>query len=97
MLHNQPYHLAFCVSYVSTAEVLKVGALNQQYQHHSETYLNQRGQGQLEQVFWEILMHTDLLEPPFLFESESEVTQSCLTLCDPMDCSLPSFSIHGIF
>ena len=28
---------------------------------------------------------------------ESEVTQSCLTLCDPMDCSLPGFSIHGIF
>ena len=21
----------------------------------------------------------------------------CLTLCDPMDCSLPGFSIHGIF
>ena len=29
--------------------------------------------------------------------SESEVAQSCLTLCDPMDCSLPGFSIHGIF
>ena len=23
--------------------------------------------------------------------------QSCPTLCDPMDCSLPGFSIHGIF
>ena len=22
--------------------------------------------------------------------------QSCLTLCDPMDCSLPDFSVHGI-
>ena len=30
-------------------------------------------------------------------ESESEVTQSCPTLCDPMDCSLPGFSVHGIF
>ena len=28
---------------------------------------------------------------------ESEVAQSCLTLCDPMDCSLPDSSIHGIF
>ena len=28
---------------------------------------------------------------------ESEVVQSCLTLCDPMDCSLPGFSVHGIF
>ena len=29
-------------------------------------------------------------------ESESEVTQPCPTLCDPMDCSLPVFSVHGI-
>ena len=27
----------------------------------------------------------------------SEVAQSCLTLCDPMDCSLPGSSVHGIF
>ena len=27
----------------------------------------------------------------------SEVSQTCPTLCDPMDCSLPSSSIHGIF
>ena len=25
------------------------------------------------------------------------VTQSCLTLSDPRDCSLPGFSVHGIF
>ena len=30
-------------------------------------------------------------------ESESEVTQSYLTLCDPMDCSLTGSSVHGIF
>ena len=30
-------------------------------------------------------------------ESESEVTQLCLTLCDPMYCSLPGSSVHGIF
>ena len=28
---------------------------------------------------------------------ESEVAQSCLTLSDPMDCNLPSSSVHGIF
>ena len=28
---------------------------------------------------------------------EREVAQSCPTLCDPMDCSLPSSSVHGIF
>ena len=38
----------------------------------------------------------------FLFQcmkvkSESEVTQSCLTLRDPMDCSLAGSSVHGIF
>ena len=30
-------------------------------------------------------------------QRESEVAQSCLTLCDPRDCSLPGFSVHGIF
>ena len=30
-------------------------------------------------------------------KSESEVIQSCPTLCDPIDCSLPGSSIHGIF
>ena len=30
-------------------------------------------------------------------KSEGEVAQSCLTLCDPMDCSLPGSSVHGIF
>ena len=30
-------------------------------------------------------------------KSESEVTQLCLTLSDPMDCSLPGSSVHGTF
>ena len=30
-------------------------------------------------------------------KSESEVAQSCPTLSDPMDCSLPGSSIHRIF
>ena len=30
-------------------------------------------------------------------KSESEVAQSCLTHSDPMDCSLPGSSVHGIF
>ena len=30
-------------------------------------------------------------------KSESEVSQLCLTLSDPMDCSLLGSSIHGIF
>ena len=30
-------------------------------------------------------------------KSESEVAQSCPTLSNPMDCSLPGSSVHGIF
>jgi len=30
-------------------------------------------------------------------EIESEVVESCLTLSNPMDCSLPGSSVHGIF
>ena len=30
-------------------------------------------------------------------KSESEVAQSCPTLSDPIDCSLPGSSVHGIF
>ena len=32
-----------------------------------------------------------------LFVFISEVAQSCLTLCDPMDCSLSGSPLHGIF
>ena len=30
-------------------------------------------------------------------KSESEVSQSCLTLSDPVDCSQSGSSIHGVF
>ena len=30
-------------------------------------------------------------------KKESKIAQSCLTLSDPMDCSLPGSSAHGIF
>ena len=30
-------------------------------------------------------------------KSQSEVAQLCLTPSDPMDCSLPGSSVHGIF
>ena len=35
--------------------------------------------------------------PSPVHESESDITQSCLTLSDPMDCSPPGSSIYGIF
>ena len=38
-----------------------------------------------------------LPSPMHEVKSESEVAQSCPTLSDPMDCSLPGSSVHGIF
>ena len=35
--------------------------------------------------------------PKLPMKSESEIVQSCPTLCDPMDCSLLGSSVHGIF
>ena len=40
-----------------------------------------------------IQSHKDMMK----VKSESEVAQSCPTFCDPMDCSLPGSSVHGIF
>ena len=56
---------------------------------HSQTWLKQ------------LNTHALVLEPLYptecRIESESEVSQSCLTLCDPINCSLPGSSVHGIF
>ena len=40
-----------------------------------------------------IITHAQII----IIKGWSEVAQSCLTLCDPMDCSLPGSSVHGIF
>ena len=42
-------------------------------------------------------LHPSTSPPSALEKHESEVAQLCLTLCDPTNCSLPGFSIHGIF
>ena len=44
-----------------------------------------------------LILCRPLLLPPSISPSESEVAQSCPTLCDPMDCRLPGFYVHGIF
>ena len=43
------------------------------------------------QEHWSVLLQSTKVK------SESEVAQSCPTLSDPMDCSLPGSSVHGIF
>ena len=45
----------------------------------------------------ENLEEIDDLQTVILDISESEVAQSCLTLCHPMDCGLPTSSVHGDF
>ena len=40
--------------------------------------------------------HSDCLSTCWAHCPEVLVTQCVLTLCDPMDCSLPGFSVHGI-
>ena len=42
-------------------------------------------------IFIKIFLHIFLISP-----NKSEVTQSCPTLCNPTDYSLPGFSLHGI-
>ena len=58
-------------------------------------------------VFWSWVLSQLLHSPlspssegslvPHCFLPFSSVAQSCPTLCNPMDCSLPGSSIHGIF
>ena len=49
-------------------------------------------------IVWSL--QTYFLSHPLYQQVKSKVVskaQSCLTLCDPMDCSLPGSSVHGIF
>ena len=48
----------------------------------------------IREVFWPESVSNMLVRKKV---KESEVGQSCPTLCDPMDCSIPGFSVHGIF
>ena len=46
--------------------------------------------------------HVLIKEKEFFFKKtkerkENEVAQLCPTVCNPMDCSLPGSSVHGIF
>ena len=56
----------------------------------------------LREVFFSLIPTFLLPHIPYIYIllvkwSESEVAQLCPTLSDPMDCSLPGSSIHGIF
>ena len=42
-------------------------------------------------------LEPDILECEVKWALGRKVSQSCPTLCDPVDCSLPGSSVHGIF
>ena len=56
---------------------------------------------QISVVYWRVSWRHLLLERKamtnLVSERVSEVAQSCPTLWDPMDCSIPGSSVHGIF
>ena len=61
---------------------------------------------QISQEAGQVVWYSNLFQnfPQFIvihtvkgFENESEVPQSCLTLCNPMDSNLPGSAVHGIF
>ena len=54
-------------------------------------------QGSNSHLLYLLRWQADSLPLSHLKGKETEVTQSRLTLCDPMDCSLPGSSVHGIF
>ena len=47
--------------------------------------------------FYVLLWFTVLAMDENYKESESEVAQLCPTLCDPIECSPPGSSVHGMF
>ena len=59
-----------------------------------ECYVRLRSDGDLLLLQYDVVVHhllENLLKPSFQFSS---VTQSWLTLCNPMDCSMPGFPVH---
>ena len=42
-------------------------------------------------------LHIAIYKITNMDQGESEIAQLCPTLCNPMDCSLPGSSIHGLF
>ena len=46
--------------------------------------------------FWDFGFRPPLLVDPTIMFTRAELLQSCLILCNPMDCSPPGSSIHGI-
>ena len=55
-----------------------------------------RGRTQVSCTAGRFITTSTTWEAPYQGWSGMLVTQSCLTVCSPMDCSSPGFSVHGI-
>ena len=83
LLHLQVDSLPLC--HLGSSMDLLPGEFQRQ---RSLTGYSLQGCKELETTEWLPHIHT---------HTDTEVTQSCLTLCDPMDCSPPGSLVHGIF
>ena len=79
-----PFPSSFLCFFLFLALDYSLGLFNRRF-------LGERKISSLPVFLWHCLIH---LPSNLLW---NEVAQSCPTLCDPMDCSLPGSSIHGIF
>ena len=80
----------------------------QQCQIHNDTTLVPENEKDLKSILMKIrdksekpglklnVQNTKIMASGPIKGKENEVAQSCTTLCDPMDCSPPGFSVHGI-
>ena len=47
-------------------------------------------------VYFEQIIYSGLKQKAILKGIHAKLLQSCPILCDPMDCSLPGYSVHGV-
>ena len=89
---SPPFPFALNLSQQQVAKVLEL-----QLQHQSFQWIF-RVDFLQDWLIWSTCCPRDSEESsPALHWMWSEVSQSCPTLCNPMDCSLPGSSVHGIF
>ena len=88
-LHSQPLLLALLIR----TKILLTGKLCGVIHGALFTYSNSIVLTILQ--YWAVDIDSFILKLGKILKSESEVAQSCPTLCDPMDCSPSGSSIHG--
>ena len=60
------------------------------------SYMNDRTKNQVEMSKDSLAWEKNGIRAALIQPSQSEVSQLCPTLCDPVNCSLPGSSVHGV-